>query len=57
MAGDEIIDEVRAARRTHAEAHGFDLRRMCEDLKQKEKASGRKTVTLPPKTPRQRASG
>lgn len=55
MAGDEVIDEVHAARRAYAEAHGFDLRRMCEDLKKRERASGRKPVTLPPRAPRRRS--
>ena len=33
---DEIIDEVRAARDAYAAQFNYDIRRMIEDLKQKE---------------------
>jgi hypothetical protein len=51
---DEIVDEVRAVRRAHAEAHGFDMARIVADLKQKEIASGGRLVSLPPKPVRLR---
>ncbi len=49
MWRDEIVDEVRAARRAHAEAYGFDLRRIYEDLKRKEQSGGRHVVSLSPR--------
>lgn len=48
-ASDEIVEEVRAARRAHAEAHGFDLQRIFEDLKRRERESGEPVVSLAPK--------
>jgi hypothetical protein len=59
MWKDEIVEEVRKARHTHAAALGFDLRRIYEDLKHREQLSGRHIVTLPPRPVRRgrRASG
>jgi hypothetical protein len=51
---DEIVEEVRQARRAHANAHGNDLRRIFEDLRRKQSASGRNVVTLQPRPPRHR---
>ncbi|MCG8607998.1 hypothetical protein MJD09_23810 [bacterium] len=34
---DPIVDEVREARRKHAQRFNFDLRAICADLKKKEK--------------------
>ncbi len=53
MWTDEIVEEVREARRAHAAAHGHDLRRIFADLKRKEDASGRLVVTLQPKPARE----
>jgi bisphosphoglycerate-dependent phosphoglycerate mutase len=53
MWKDEIVEEVREARRIHAAAHGHDLRRIFADLKRKEEASGRQVVTLQPKPARE----
>jgi hypothetical protein len=53
MWTDEIVEEVREARRTHAAAHEHDLRRIFADLKRKEEASGRPVVTLPPRPARE----
>ena len=49
MCRDEIVEEVRRVRQAHAAAHGYDLRRIVEDLRRKEEASGRTVVTLQPK--------
>ena len=54
MWEDEVVEEVRAARRAHAAAHGHDLRRIVADLKRKQDAAGRPAVTLEPRPPRQR---
>jgi len=34
---DPIVDEVREARKKHAQRFNFDLRAICADLKKKEK--------------------
>ncbi len=52
MWKDEIVDEVRKVREAHAAAHGHDLRRIFQDLKQKQDASGKRTVALQPRPPR-----
>jgi hypothetical protein len=52
MWKDEIVEEVREARRAHAAANGHDLRRIFEALRQKQEASGRRVVTLQPKPAR-----
>lgn len=49
MWKDPIVEEVRRVRDAHAAAHGYDLRRIYEDLKRKEAASGRTLVSFPPK--------
>lgn len=51
---DDVVEEVRAARRAHAEAHGFDLARIFEDLKRREVESGVPVVSLPPRLSRAR---
>ncbi len=58
MIDDEIVAEVREARRKHAERFDFDLRRIYEDLKRQEAASGRTFVRLEPKrVPAKKATG
>jgi hypothetical protein len=52
MWKDEIVDEVRKVREAHAAAHGHNLKRIFEDLKQKQDASGKKAVALQPRPPR-----
>ncbi|OHB64456.1 MAG: hypothetical protein A2Y76_05675 [Planctomycetes bacterium RBG_13_60_9] len=46
---DPIVEEVRRARDAHAKQFNYDLDAICEDLRKREKASGRPTVSLPPK--------
>lgn len=59
MWKDEIVEEVRSARRAHAVEHGRDLRKIVADLRRKQEASGRRVVTLQPRPPRsiKRVSG
>ncbi len=52
MWKDEIVEEVREARRKHTAEHGNDLRRAYEDLKKREEQSGRRVVNLAPRPPR-----
>ena len=49
---DEIVEEVRRAREGHAAKHGNDLRRIYEDLKAKQDASGRTVVSFQPEQPK-----
>ena len=51
MSNDHIVEEVRAARRAHAELHGNDLTRIFCDLKKSQEESGREVVTLEPRKP------
>jgi hypothetical protein len=56
MSNDEIVEEVRAARATHAAAHGNDLTRIFADLKAKQDLSGRPVASFPPRRPMDLAS-
>ncbi|MBI5758316.1 MAG: hypothetical protein HZA46_07350 [Planctomycetales bacterium] len=49
MTCDPIVDEVRAIREAYAKQFNFDVRALCRDLQEQEKASGRSTVSFPPK--------
>lgn len=49
MWRDPIVEEVRQLRETYAEEFNFDLWAIHRDLKEQEKASGRKIVSFPPK--------
>ncbi len=46
---DQIVEEVREARRKHAERFKFDLHAICEDLKKKEITCGHPVKSLPAK--------
>jgi hypothetical protein len=49
MWKDPIVEEVREIREAHAKKFNYDLKAIYQDVKMREKASGRKFVTLPPK--------
>lgn len=49
---DPIVEEIREHRRRHAESFNYDLDAIFEDLKEKERRSGRKVVSLPPRRPK-----
>ena len=51
MWKDEIVEEVRRIRHEHAARFNNDLDAIVADLKEKERKSGRKVVSLPPKRP------
>lgn len=51
MGKDPIVEEVRRVREQHAAKYRYDLDAICKALKQEERQSGRKTVSLPPKKP------
>jgi hypothetical protein len=49
MKKDPIVEEVRKFREAHARKFNYDLKRICKDLKEKEKNYGNRVVSLPPK--------
>ena len=49
---DEIVEDIRAVRRAHAAAFGFDVARIVADLRKRDAASGDSLVSLPPKPAR-----
>ena len=49
MEPDPIVEEVRKARQAHAARFNYDLDAICADLKKKEKDSGHRIVSRPPK--------
>jgi hypothetical protein len=51
MYKDEIVEEVRAAREEYARQFNFDLEAICRDLREREKTSGHKVVSFPPRKP------
>jgi hypothetical protein len=49
MWRDPIVEEVRRRREEYAARFNHDLRAICRDLRERQKKSGRKIVSLPPK--------
>lgn len=49
MWKDPIVEEVRRVRERHAARYGYDLSAICRALKDEERHSGRRVVSLPPK--------
>ena len=49
MFTDPIVEEVRNARQRHAKRFNYDLKKIAEDLKEREKRSDRRIVSFPPK--------
>ncbi len=49
MKKDPIVEEVRKFRETHARKYNYDLKKICQDLKEKEKKYGNRVVSLIPK--------
>jgi hypothetical protein len=51
MWKDSIVEETRKVREEYAAQFNYDLDAIYQDLKEKERQSGRKVVSLPPKRP------
>ena len=51
MWNDPIVEEVRKTREEHAARFDYDLEKIFQDLKEQERQSNRKVVSLPPKRP------
>ena len=49
MWRDPIVEEVRQLRQQYAAQFNHDLKAICRDLRERQKKSGRKVVSLPPK--------
>jgi len=56
MKKDPIVEEVRKFRESHAKTFNSDLKRICKDLKTKEK-NYRNRVVLLPSNPYLKATG
>ena len=52
MFKDPIVEEIRSARQKHAAKFKFDLKKIAEDLNEKQERSKRKVVSYPPKMPK-----
>jgi len=49
MREDPIVAEVRRVRARHAAKYNYNLNAICEALREEQRRSGRKVVSLPPK--------
>ncbi len=49
---DAIVEKIRRIRYKHAKRFGFDLDAIFDDLKEKERKSKRKIVSLAPRPPK-----
>ena len=49
MIRDPIVEEVRQAREDYFKRFNYDLNSLFDDLQRRQRESGRKTVSLPPK--------
>ncbi len=49
MSTDSLIDEVRAIRDAIAREHDYDLAAICRAIRERSRAAGVQTVTLPPR--------
>ena len=49
MPDDPIVEEVRAIRDAYARRFNYDLDAIFEDVRRRERESGVKTITLPPR--------
>ena len=53
---DPIVEEIRRIREDHTARFNYDLKAICEDLRAKQAAGGRKIVSYPPRRPREHAT-
>jgi hypothetical protein len=49
MQKDQIVEEIRDIRKSHAAKFNYDLKAICVDMKKKEKECGHPVVSLPAK--------
>ena len=51
MWQDPIVEEIRKVREQHAAKFNYDLKAICQDLKEQENRSNWKLVSLKPRRP------
>ena len=51
MCRDPIVEEVRRIREELAARFGYNVRAIAEDARKRERESGRKVISRPPKRP------
>jgi hypothetical protein len=56
MWRDPIVEEVRRYRQEYAAQYNYDLKAICQDLRERQEKSGRKVVSLLPKRVRKEVS-
>jgi len=49
MWQDPIVEEIRLCRQEYAARFNHNLKAICQDLRERQKASGRKVVALSPR--------
>ncbi|MEC4983904.1 MAG: hypothetical protein SAJ37_00675 [Oscillatoria sp. PMC 1068.18] len=54
MCKDEILAEIHRIREEHAKSFNYDIKAICEDLRRKQAASGRRVVSLQGKSGEER---
>lgn len=47
MWNDEVLEEIYRIREEHAKSFNYDLQAICDDLRQKQAASGRQIISTP----------
>lgn len=47
MLKDEVLEEIYKSREEHAKAFNYDLKAICDDLKERQAASGRILISQP----------
>ncbi|MEQ9487210.1 hypothetical protein [Coleofasciculus sp. F4-SAH-05] len=52
MWKDEVLEEIYKMREEHAKSFNYDLKAICDDLRQRQAASSRKLISTPLKQPR-----
>lgn len=55
MREDDVLRQVRAAREEYARSHGFDVRAMVADLKERDECGDWPVVWLEPRRPQPRS--
>ncbi|MEQ8957013.1 MAG: hypothetical protein RLP02_03680 [Coleofasciculus sp. C2-GNP5-27] len=56
MWKDEVLEEIYTMREEHAKSFNYDLKAICDDLRQRQAASSRKLISTPLKQPRKQPS-
>ena len=49
MWRDPVVEEVRRKRQQYAASFNYDIQAICRAAREKQKASGREVVSLPPR--------